>query len=104
MACELAPTEDKPSANPVWRESPMRGGQAGSIPQPFVNHKPDRCFYLDFAGFSRAYSYRVPGEVLVVADRMTCPYLTVEFKKDNVSDVKAQQQVAAFGPRALYNR
>ena len=93
---------------------PLRSGigSEGQIPEvfspqsnsTFVEYQPDHCFYLDFPGFNQDYSNIVLKNVMVVGGRMTCPYLTVEFKKDDASDIKAQNQVAAFGARALYNR
>lgn len=108
VACELAPPKEAPpkekdttSSESLWKLPPVFIPQANST---FIEYKPDRCFYLDFPGFNQEYSNLVLKNVMVVSGRMTCPYLTVEFKKDNASDIRAQNQVAGFGARALYNR
>jgi len=103
VAYELAPPKEKDTTSSVslWQIPEVFSPQANST---FIEYQPDRCFYLDFPGFNQEYSNLVLKNVMVVGGRMTCPYLTVEFKKDDASDIKAQNQVAGFGARALYNR
>ena len=104
MTCQLAPPKDDSSSGIGWHVPREPGAPAGSTPKPFTNYEPDRCFYLDHAGYAEEYHDRISQAVQVIGKRMTCPYLTVEFKKDEFSDIEAQNQVAAFGTRALYNR
>jgi hypothetical protein len=39
-----------------------------------------------------------------VRDWITCPYFTIEFKREGVSEDAAVAQLAAVGSIALYNR
>jgi len=104
MACELAPPNVK-SSKRLWEAPPVLVSKPNTQ-QHFGDLEPDRTFYLDFPGFNPEYSGRVFAEVMFVGSRMTCPYLTVEFKRDadGSSDDIAQNQVLAAGARALYNR
>jgi hypothetical protein len=42
--------------------------------------------------------------VYIHSDRITCPYFTVEFKKDGNAVELAQNQVAVAAALAIYNR
>lgn len=65
--------------------------------------RPDCSYWLSIRGFNRDYSHQVQ-TVTYVKHKAICPYLTVEFKRDNESEDVAIAQVAAAGAIALFNR
>ena len=60
--------------------------------------------WLSLCAFNKDWRDRVEEYTLVVYDRVTCPYFTVEFKRDDSGDVMAENQVATTGTLALYHR
>ncbi len=68
------------------------------------NIRPDCTYWLALHAFSSEYVSQVRDITAVPQKRMTCPYLTIEFKRDDTNMNKAVDQVATFGAVALYNR
>ena len=66
--------------------------------------RPDCMYWLSLQAFSHEYMVHVQEIVLVVKKRIVSPYLTVEFKKDDVGEQSAVNQVAAAASLTLYNR
>ena len=66
--------------------------------------RPDCSYWISRHAFNSKYSGQMGALVHVSQARITCPYFTVEFKRDDVDDRVAKNQVAAFGALALYNR
>jgi hypothetical protein len=66
---------------------------------------PDCMYWISLHGFNRNYRSSIKGQIYVFKDsRVTCPYLTVEFKKNGTSLEQAENQVAAASALMLYNR
>lgn len=69
--------------------------------------RPDRAYWLSTMAFNSNYIARFTKYVFLTRKRsITCPYLTIEFKRDsdNGMEFRARNQVAAAGSLALYNR
>jgi hypothetical protein len=63
----------------------------------------DCAFWLSLKGFNPKYRFQIQN-CTFVRDWITCPYLTIEFKRAGESEDVAVKQVAAAGSMALYNR
>lgn len=74
--------------------------------KPFEwDNKPDLVFWLPLVLFKKDYRGLVCDCTYVLPEaQVAAPYLTVEFKKDNTTEVMAINQVAAAATLALYNR
>lgn len=66
--------------------------------------RPDCAYWLSLQAFSHTYKCFVSDHTLVLDDNMVCPYLTIEFKRDNSEQQVALNKVAAASALALYNR
>ena len=66
--------------------------------------RPDCTYWLSFRGFNPEYSFCVSDSSFVHQEWITCPYLTIEFKRDDWKPDVATMQVAAASAIALYNR
>ena len=65
--------------------------------------RPDCAYWLSLHGFNPRYRFQIQN-CAFVKDYITCPYLTIEFKRDSMSEDSAVRQLAAAGSLALYNR
>jgi hypothetical protein len=66
---------------------------------------PDCMYWISLHGFNPDYRSAIKGQTYVVDDsEVTCPYLTVEFRKDGTSKDQVENQVAAVSALMLYNR
>ncbi|KAJ2897205.1 hypothetical protein MKZ38_004852 [Zalerion maritima] len=90
------------SANSRWRPPPLSAG-ANSLEYDF-DVRPDCQYWLSVRSFNPEYTRLFSRYVYVHNDRITCPYFTVEFKKDDTTAERAQNQIAAAAAMALYNR
>ncbi|KAJ8130483.1 hypothetical protein O1611_g3144 [Lasiodiplodia mahajangana] len=66
--------------------------------------RPDCAYYVSLQAFESNFRPSVSQHVFVVQHRAFCPYLTIEFKKDEFSLDTARYQVAVASAIALYNR
>ncbi|KAI9779962.1 MAG: hypothetical protein M1839_007118 [Geoglossum umbratile] len=66
--------------------------------------RPDCAYYISLQAFQSGFRPSVRNHVAVVQKRAICPYLTVEFKKDEETLATAQHQIAVASAMALYNR
>lgn len=66
--------------------------------------RPDCSYWLSLHAFSSRYIEQAQTFLHVPQNRITCPYFTVEFKRDDIHMEKAIDQAATFGALALYNR
>jgi hypothetical protein len=93
----------KPGTAANWREPPTLSPNAG--PQRYrFDIRPDCAYWLSLQAFNEDWRDRVDDHVLVMYDRVTCPYFTIEFKRDDSGEDAAENQVAVAGAIALYNR
>ena len=65
--------------------------------------RPDCAYWLSLQAFNADYVSKVRQWAFVVKRRITCPYLFIEFKKDDKDPSSAENQVAAAASLALYN-
>lgn len=66
--------------------------------------RPDCSYWLSAQGFNPEYKNQIRDWTFCKDDRMTCPYMTIEFKRDDVAYQAAINQLATFSALALYNR
>lgn len=66
--------------------------------------RPDCAYWLSLRGFNPEYSFCVSDSCFVYQEWITCPYLTIEFKRDDWKPDVATMQAAATSAMALYNR
>ncbi|KAF1957616.1 hypothetical protein CC80DRAFT_48061 [Byssothecium circinans] len=91
--------------NALWAEPPETCHHLSIAPYSF-DIRPDCSYWISLQPFNKNYQGKVQGVVSVQED-LLCPYLTIEFKKDDqagASQRKAEQQVAVAGSLALYSR
>jgi len=92
----------KPGSKAFWEPPPSLTDEPGA--HYAFDLRPDVSYWLSLQAFNRDYVGQVEEYVLVVNKTITCPYFTVEFKKDDRELIAAINQVAAAGALALYNR
>ena len=66
--------------------------------------RPDCAYWLSLQAFNTNYATKVQHWAFVVKNRVTCPYLFIEFKKDDNDFSTAKNQLAVAASLALYNR
>lgn len=66
--------------------------------------RPDCSYWLSVQGFNPEYKNQIREWTFCKDDRMTCSYMTIEFKRDDVAYQAAINQLATFSALALYNR
>ena len=86
-----------------WEQPPVLDRTAPYKPYNF-DIRPDCSYWVSLQAFSPEYRQIVSEYVSVRKDRILCPYLTIEFKKDDSTLRKARNQVAVASALALYNR
>jgi len=90
--------------NEFWVMPPVTQPATPQRPYNF-DIRPDCTYWISLQPFSSKYRFTVQSVVALHSqDRLLCPYLTIEFKRDTTADTKAEQQVAVAGSLALYNR
>ena len=90
----------------AWAAPPFLDDGSAPVPRKayaFVM-RPDCAYWISLQAFNPDYRKRVKEYVSVRLDRILCPYLSIEFKKDDTSVGHARNQVAAAASIALYNR
>ena len=66
--------------------------------------RPDCAYHVSLQAFQPGFRPSVRKHVSIVQKRAFCPYLTIEFKKDEETLATACHQVAVASAMALYNR
>ncbi|KAI1123187.1 hypothetical protein F5Y10DRAFT_57349 [Nemania abortiva] len=66
--------------------------------------RPDCAYYVSLQAFDPNLRPNIHRHILALQKRAFCPYLTIEFKKDEDSLAVARHQVAVASAIALYNR
>ncbi|KAI0537744.1 hypothetical protein GGR58DRAFT_470616 [Xylaria digitata] len=92
-----------PKENAHWRVPPILDSNAAGNVKWSWDIRPDCAYWLSLKGFNPEYPCQIPN-CAFVQDYITCPYFTVEFKRDGQSESVAERQVAAAGSLALFNR
>jgi hypothetical protein len=93
----------KPNANYKWAEPPILFPDSPTRPYSFYI-VPDCAYWLSLQAFNKNWRSQIREYTLVMYRRVTCPYFTIEFKRDDSTDTTAENQVAVAGAMALYNR
>lgn len=86
----------------LWLPPPLLNGESSSGKD--FNLKPDCAYWQSLLAFSEPYRDLVKIEAFTVDNRITCPYLTIEFKRTGLAVQQAVNQVIAASALALYNR
>lgn len=86
-----------------WNEPPQLDHNIQCKPYRY-DIRPDCSYWLSLQAFNPEYKNQVREWVYVMNKRITCPYFTVEFKRDESSIDAAINQVATASALALYNR
>ncbi|KAL9612569.1 MAG: hypothetical protein Q9167_002819 [Letrouitia subvulpina] len=95
----------KPDEDNHWEPPPfLSSSDKQKYPTYTFDIRPDCNYWLSLHAFNSEYSGQMEGFVYVPQERMTCPYFTVEFKRDDSEMKKANNQAATSGALALYNR
>ena len=92
-----------PGENAHWRMPPILGSNAAAGVAWKWDVRPDCAYWLSLKAFNPRYRYQIQN-CAFVRDDITCPYFTIEFKRDGQSEDVAIRQVIAAGSLALYNR
>ncbi|KAI0401630.1 hypothetical protein F4802DRAFT_417388 [Xylaria palmicola] len=88
-----------------WLPPPLLDGDEADHVKWTWDVRPDCAYWLSLKGFNLSYKFKVRKCTLVLAHKyITCPYFTIEFKKENTIGQVAESQVAAGGSLALFNR
>ena len=93
----------KPSVEDQWTEPPILLPNVSPRLYGF-DIRPDCTYWLSLQAFNRQWRDRIQDHAFVVYRRATCPYFTIEFKRDDSTSITAENQVAIAGAVALYNR
>lgn len=91
-----------PNDNRHWQMPPVLDGHQATDWR--FDIRPDCNYWLSLRGFNPEYRGHVRNATYVINNWITCPYFTVEFKRDGELQSVATAQVAATGSLALYNR
>jgi hypothetical protein len=87
----------------LWEQPPVLDRTVPYKPYNF-DIRPDCSYWISLQAFNPIYRVTVGEYVSVRENRILCPYLTIEFKKDDSTLRKARNQVAVASALALYNR
>ncbi|KAF2967837.1 hypothetical protein GQX73_g5724 [Xylaria multiplex] len=66
--------------------------------------RPDCTYHVSLQAFQPGFRSKVRKHVSIIQQRAFCPYLTIEFKKDEENLDTARHQVAISSAISLYNR
>ena len=86
-----------------WAEPPLISNDIQSKAYRY-DIRPDCSYWLSLQAINPNYKDLVSEWVYVMKERITCPYFTVEFKKDESTLEAVINQVATASALALYNR
>ena len=84
--------------------SPPSSSENQEYPTYTFDVRPDCSYWLSLHAFSSRYIEQAQTFLHVPQNRITCPYFTIEFKRDDMGMEKAIDQAATFGALALHNR
>ncbi|KAL9043428.1 MAG: hypothetical protein Q9214_003387 [Letrouitia sp. 1 TL-2023] len=95
----------KPDKGTEWEPPPLCSSlDVQEYPTYNFDVRPDCSYWVSLHAINSRYAGQVESFLHVAQERIICPYLTVEFKRDDGSLEKAMEQAATFGALALYNR
>jgi hypothetical protein len=91
-----------PKENAHWRKPPILESTDAEVEWAW-DIRSDCTYWLSLKGFNPRYRFQIQN-CAFVREWITCPYLSIEFKRDGQSEDTAIAQVAAAGCVALFNR
>ncbi|EFY84160.1 hypothetical protein MAC_08232 [Metarhizium acridum CQMa 102] len=92
-----------PKESAHWRKPPiLNDGMLDHVEWTW-DVRPDCSYWLSLKGFSPVYRFQIQN-CTFVRDWITCPYFSVEFKRDGESEDVAVARVTAAASLALFNR
>lgn len=91
-----------------WRKPPCLDEADNEVHNWRWDVRPDCSYWISLRGFNEKWQSEVQN-ITYVKGNITCPYFTIEFKRDDDEEktgavTPAMKQVAAAGSIALYNR
>ncbi|KAF9641746.1 hypothetical protein BFW01_g1729 [Lasiodiplodia theobromae] len=93
---------------PLWEPPPLLPLDASNdrgVVRPYgFNIPPDCSYWISLQAFNPHYRSHVKRVVSVRQKRLLCPYLSIEFKRNDRTMRQAISQVAVASAIALYNR
>ncbi|KAL6408566.1 hypothetical protein AUP68_08426 [Ilyonectria robusta] len=92
-----------PKETAHWRIPPLLDEALAQETDWTWDIRPDCSYWLSLGGFNAKYRFQIQNATYA-RDSITCPYFTVEFKRDGEPDDVAVRQVCAAGSLALFNR
>lgn len=92
-----------PKESAHWRKPPMLNDCMLDHVEWTWDVRPDCSYWLSLKGFNPVYRFQIQN-CTFVRDWITCPYFSVEFKRDGESEDVAVAQVTAAASLSLYNR
>lgn len=93
----------KPDEGMMWAMPPAVNQHIANKRYEF-DIRPDCSYWLSVQAFNPKYKSQVQEWIYAMYDRITCPYFTIEFKRDDSTLAAAINQLAAASLLALYNR
>lgn len=91
-----------------WEMPPLVDSSTAGSDNPNIFYdfdvRPDCAYWLSLEAINPEYLSQISEWSFVQKRRITWPYLTIEFKKDDSAGDSTESQVAAAGSVALYNR
>jgi len=97
------PGQDINWASPPLIEDPISATDLSTSNYAF-DLRPDCSYWLSLQAFNPRYQSQIGDWTFVMYEELTCPYFTIEFKKDNFAEARAKSQLASAASVALYNR
>ena len=98
----------KADRNSLWKIPPLifdpKSVRQKGYQEYNFDIRPDCCYWLNVFAYNQEYVSQVETWTYVHQQEITCPYLTIEFKRDHASEEQARLQVVAAAAVALYNR
>ncbi|KAI0097282.1 hypothetical protein GGR51DRAFT_541265 [Nemania sp. FL0031] len=102
LPIRLVQLVQKPPQDQWFHPPPMPGSKP---PKRYEwDIRPDCAYLLSLQAFQPGFRSQVQNHVSVVQQRAFCPYLTIEFKKDEENLDTARYQVAVSSAMSIYNR
>lgn len=92
-----------PRENAPWRKPPVLDHTVNTDVDWTWDVRHDCAYWLSLRGFSPKYRSQIQNCVFVHGS-ITCPYLSIGFRRDGQSEDAVIAQVAAAGSMALFNR
>ncbi|KAF2229877.1 hypothetical protein EV356DRAFT_455008, partial [Viridothelium virens] len=95
-----------PSLGAHWAPPPLLPASSRGVTDTAEHGfdlRPDCAYWLSLRSFNEDYGFHARN-VAFVNKEVTCPYLTIEFKRTDTKEEEAHRQAAAAGSLARYNR